>query len=123
MAVSNGHGSGQSSPRFPYLAVRIEVGQRDATVEALLDTGFDGDVAVPPGLVTNGHPPDGHSRWTLADGSSVLVPYYVGTVELAGLGPFPAVVIVLGDEPLVGAGVARHVTIILDHGQRVIVQP
>jgi hypothetical protein len=39
------------------------------------------------------------------------------------LGPFPAVVIVLGDEPLVGAGAAQHVTIVLDHGQRVIVQP
>jgi hypothetical protein len=52
-----------------------------------------------------------------------LAPYYLGTVELDGLGPFAAIVIVLGTEPLVGAGAARHVTIILDHGQRVIVQP
>ena len=119
--MTNGHGRGQSSPRFPYLTARIKVHQRDVEVEALLDTGFDGDVAVPAGLLTDGHPPDGHSRWTLADGSSVLVPYYVGTVELGGHGPFPAVVITLGSEPLIGSGVARHVTIILDHGQRVIV--
>lgn len=35
------------SARFPYLTVRVEVRQRDARVEALLDTRFDGDVAVP----------------------------------------------------------------------------
>jgi hypothetical protein len=51
-----------------------------------------------------------------------LTPYYVGTIHLGELGPFPAVVIVLGDEPLIGAGVARSVTIILDHGRRVIVE-
>jgi len=53
------------------------------------------------------------------------VPYYVGTVELAGHGPFLALVIVLGDEPLFGVGAARHVTIVLDHGRRVrvLVQP
>ena len=109
--------------RFPYLDIRIRVCQRDTDVEALLDTGFDGDVAVPQGLVADGHPPDGHSRWALADGSMILVPYYRCTVQLGGLGPFPATVIALGDEPLVGAGVARHVTIILDHGRRVIVEP
>ena len=111
------------SSRFPYLAVRIEARLQVADVEALLDTGFDGDVAVPQSLVTDSQPPDGHSRWALADGSTVLVPYYQGTTHLGDLGPFPATVIALGDEPLVGAGVARHVTIILDHGRRVIVEP
>jgi hypothetical protein len=88
----------------------------------LLDPGFDGDVAVPPGLVTDGRPPDGYSRWTLADGSTVLTPYYVGAIRLGGHGTFPAGVIVLGDEPLIGAGAAKHVTLILDHGRHVIVQ-
>ena len=92
-------------------------------VEAHLDTGCDGDVALPAGLLANTGPPDGYSRWSLADGSPVFVPYDVGTVELDGLGPFPALVIVPGDEPLVGAGAARHVTIVLDHGRRVVVQP
>ncbi len=111
------------SARFPYLKASIEVRQRHADVEALLDTGFDGDVAVPTGLVTDGQPPDGYSRWALTDGSLILVPYYQGTIRLGGLGPFPATVITLGDKPLVGAGVARHVTIILDHGRRLIVEP
>ena len=108
--------------RFPYVPVRIEVQQRIADVDALLDTGFDGDVAVPDSFVAPGLVPDGHSRWTLADDSAVVAPYDLGTVELDGLGPFQAVVIVLGTESLVGAA-ARHVTIILDHGQQVIVQP
>src|SRR4051812_517601 len=91
-------------PPFPYVPVRIEVQQRIADVDALLDTGFDGDVAVPDGLVTNGQVPDGYSQWTLADDADVLAPYYLGTVGLDGHGPFPAMVVVLGGELLVGAG-------------------
>jgi hypothetical protein len=92
-------------------------------VEALLDTGYEGDVAIPASLIAGVGPPDGHNQWSLADGSPVLVPYYIGTVELSGLGPFLALVIVIGDQALVGAGAARHVTLTLDHGRRVIVQP
>jgi predicted aspartyl protease len=120
LAVTNGH---LVSPRFPYIRARVQVRHWHTDVEALLDTGFDGDVVIPPGSVPDIGPPDGHSRWILADGSPVLTPYYVGMVWLAGLGPFSATVTVLGDEPLVGAGAARHVTIVLDHGRRVIVQP
>jgi len=111
------------SRRFPYILGRVHIGGQGVDVEALLDTGFDGDVAIPDALIKQAGSPDGHSRWRLADGTSVLVPYYVGTVELAGLGPFLALVIVLGDEPLFGAGAARHVTIVLDHGRRVLLQP
>jgi predicted aspartyl protease len=118
--VTNGH---LISHRFPYVLARIQVRQWHADLEMLLDTGFDGDLVLPSGFMPNVGPPDGHSRWALADGSPVFVPYYVGTVHLAGLGPFPAVAIVLGSEPLVGAGAAHYVTIVLDHGQRVIVQP
>ena len=120
MAVTNGH---LVSSRFPYVRARVQVRQWHADVEALLDTGFDGDVAIPPGFMPDVGPPDGQSRWTLADGSRILTPYYVGTVHLASLGPFPAIVIVVGDEPFVGAGAAQHVAILLDHGRRVIVQP
>ena len=71
----------------------------------------------------NGTAPSGYTRWTLADGSPVIAPYFLGTVDLAGHGPFSAVVIVLGDQPLIGAGAIRHVIVILDHGRRMIVQP
>jgi predicted aspartyl protease len=109
------------SHRFPYVPVHIEVHNREADEEALLDTGFDGDLAVPPGLVTNGQP-DGHLRWTLADGSTILAPYYMGTISVQDMGPFPCVVTALGDEPLVGCGVAAHFTITLDHGQTLSVE-
>jgi hypothetical protein len=51
------------SSHFPYLPFHLEVGHRADDVEALLDTGFDGALAVPPSLVTNGRPPTGYSRW------------------------------------------------------------
>jgi len=110
------------STHFPYLPIQIEVHNREADAEALLDTGFDGDVAVPPDLATNGRP-DGHLRWTLADGSTILAPYFMGTVKVGNMGPFPCVVTALGDEPLVGRGVAEHVTITLDHGKTLTVEP
>ena len=112
-----------TSHRFPYLPIRIAVRRRTADLEALLDTGFDGHVVVPPSILANGHPPDGHVRWTLADGSTVLAPYYIGTVQVGTMRPFAALITALGDEPLIGCEVASHFTITLDHGQRVIVEP
>ena len=74
------------SERFPYLPIHIEsrAGQTDA--DALLDTGFDGDFALPPEALTSSQP-DGHLRSTLADGSLVLAPYYIGTISVDALGP------------------------------------
>ena len=95
MALTNGR---PVSPRFPNILAHVQIRQWDAEVEALLDTGFNGDVAIPADVLPDVGPPDGHSRWTLADGSPVFAPYFVGTVHLIGLGPFTAVFIVLGDE-------------------------
>lgn len=111
------------SPRFPFLPITIRIRQHEETVEALLDTGFDGHVVVPRSLVANGHPPNGHLQWTLADGSTVLAPYYLGTIRVGTFGPFSAMITALGDEPLIGREVAKHLTITLDHGRRVIVSP
>ena len=74
------------STRFPYLPLGLTLENRSVQVEVLLDTGFDGDVAVPPGLVMNGEPPDDYLVWALADGSEVLAPAFLGR---ARLGPFP----------------------------------
>lgn len=110
------------SSHFPYLPLRLEVQNRTHEVEALIDTGFDGDVTVPPNVLANGHPDDYH-RWTLADGSHVYAPYYLGTVQVGDLGAVEAVITGLGDEPLVGRGITDRYQITLDHGQRVIVEP
>ena len=40
------------SGRFPYLSMTLEAGGSRQTVDAVLDTGFDGDLAVPPALAT-----------------------------------------------------------------------
>jgi predicted aspartyl protease len=96
---------------------------RDATVEALVDTGFDGHVTVPPALMSNGASPDGHLRWTLADGATVFAPFYLGTAAIGDLPPFPVTITALGDEPLVGRGVTDRFRVIFDHGKSLILEP
>jgi len=112
-----------TSARFPYLPLQVDVDRRTHAVEALLDTGFDGDVALPPELIAADHPPDRYLPCQLADGSDVLPPIYRGVVRVGDMATFPIVVVALGDEPLVGPGVADRFTIILDHGQQLIVEP
>ena len=112
-----------TSQRFPYVPIRVSVQQREVALEALVDTGFDGGVAVPPTIVTNGETPDGYLPWTLADGTQVLLPAYRGTVQLDGFPSFPTVVIALGDEPIVGRQVSDRFRVVLDHGQQVVVEP
>ena len=113
----------QTSARFPYFWVRIGLEGREQDVEALLDTGFDGDIVVPVGFISPGLQPDGQDTWALADGSIVRASFYYGTAAVGDLGPFRALVSMLGDEPIVGVGFIRNFAVTLDHGQRVIVEP
>jgi predicted aspartyl protease len=111
------------SSHFPYLPLHLTVGPVTLDVEALLDTGFDGDVAMPANLAVDGTTPAGYMTCRLADGSPVAAPVYRATVEVGSFGPFQIYVIVLGDEPLVGRGVSDRLRITLDHGQRLLVEP
>lgn len=110
------------SRRFPYLPIYLSVRQARTDLDALLDTGFDGDVAVPRASVADGDPPDGYLPRRLADGSDVLSPFYHGTVSLGDVGSFPVLIVALGDEPLVGRGVSDRFKVTLDHGYQVIVE-
>jgi predicted aspartyl protease len=110
------------STRFPFLPIHIQIRRGSHDLEALLDTGFDGDLVLPPELIADGDPPDGYHRWRLADGSIVRAPYYLGTLQVGPVDVAPIVVTALGDEPLVGRGILSDMTIILDHAQRVIVE-
>lgn len=92
----------ETSSHFPFLPITLMVRNQTETVEALLDTGFDGDVVLPYGLVITSTPPDGFLLWTLGDGSEVQAPAYLATVMVGSFGPFDAVISVLGDEPIVG---------------------
>lgn len=110
------------STRFPYLPLHISTGHHSAQVEALVDTGFDGDIALPANLLADGEQPDLYVAWTLADGSEVLAPAFVGTAQLGDFDPLPILVTTIGDEPLVGRGVTDRFAVTLDHGQRIIVE-
>jgi predicted aspartyl protease len=111
------------STRFPYIPITVTIGNRTEDIEALLDTGFDGFVIVPPGLVTNSDPPDGRLQYFLADGSAIIAPVYRGTVTIGQFGPYRTIITVLGDEALIGRRLTARFTVTLDHSTRVIVEP
>ena len=109
------------SSHFPYLPVTIRVGNRSEAIEALIDTGFDGHVVLPPGLLTAGESPDNYMHW-IADGTRMRAPAYIGTVEVGNFPPIAAAITILGDEPIVGRAVTDRFRLILDHGVQVIVE-
>lgn len=121
------NGDRLTSSRFPYLPISLHIPGRylegRVQVEALLDTGFDGDVAVPGGLLGNGHPAEAFVRWTLADGSEVLAPAYRGYIYFGSMGPINVVVTVLGDEHLIGRRAITRFRVTLDHGRQVVMEP
>jgi predicted aspartyl protease len=116
-----------SSVHFPYIPVTVFLNKRTETVEALLDTGFDGDLIIPENLMTNGKPPDSYLRFTLADQvTSVLAPAYLGRVEVAELGDVGehvAIISVLGTEAILGRNLARYFHITLDYGRELRIRP
>jgi predicted aspartyl protease len=90
---------------------------------ALVDTGFDGHLAVPETLAVSLPQPTYVRRVRTASGEIVHVPVYVGTVELVDQpGPIDALIIALGDEYLIGLQTVNHFRIAFDHGLRLIVQ-
>lgn len=111
------------SRRFPYLPIHLAVRHTRDHLDAFLDTGFDGDIAVPHTSIADGDPPGGYLSCRLADGSDMLSPFYRGTIRVGGLGSFSVVIVALGDEPLVRRGVSDRFKVILDHGHQLIVEP
>ena len=109
---------------YPYLAVRFQIQDYRAEESALVDTGFDGQLAIPEPLADTLPPPLYLRRIRTASGQVVRVPAYLGTLELANQpGPFHALVIALGDEYLIGLPVVNRFRVTFDHGQRVVVEP
>lgn len=108
---------------FPFLHLRLVISGSDQELNARVDTGFDGAIIVPDGFLDNIPTDFWTYRWTLADGSAVYATTCEGTIELDGFQALPVVVSSLGPEVLVGVEVLRHYRVILDHGQRVVVEP
>ena len=111
------------SDRYPYLPVSLSHRGRKTEFEALLDTGFDGGLAVSESAVADGQTAEWSLTTFLADGSLVDVPAYLGTVQVGSLPPLTTIVIALGDEPILGRAVADQFKITLDHGRRIVVEP
>lgn len=108
--------------RFPYIRVNLSFLRRKLKTEALVDTGFDGGMILPPKMILNGEPPLGYSSWTLASGEQVNAPYFLGKVRIGKFKPVNVLITVLGDEPLIGRKVTDQFKVIFDHGKRIIVE-
>ena len=111
------------SDRSPYLPVKLSLRGRETEFEALLDTGFDGGLAISKSAVANGQTAGWILTMFLADGSLVDVPAYLGTVQVGLLPPVTTIIITLGNTPILGRAVADQYKITLDHGQRTVVEP
>ena len=110
------------SSHFPYLAIQFSVGLSTRQADALVDTGFDGDLVLPPGSIPGNLAPASHLLWALADDSEVLAPAYLGTVRLGDLGTYAVVITVLGDEAIIGRSLTNRFRLTFDHGSQIIVE-
>jgi predicted aspartyl protease len=102
--------------------------QIDLQTQALIDTGFSGDIVVPVTGELKQYPPDAIATWTMADGSEVLAPIFLGTIRFPQLDEDVAemvgvTVTVLGGQALIGQSILRRFTLTLDHGKQVILEP
>jgi predicted aspartyl protease len=109
---------------YPVLAIRFVAQGVAEEVAALVDTGFDGHLAIPEALAASLPRPIYLRRVRTASGQVVRVPVYLGTVELVDQpGPINALIIALGDEYLIGIETINHFQVCFDHGLRLIVEP
>lgn len=77
------NGSVTADGREPMLPLMVfgADGAEGVEVEAVVDTGFDGELALPPRMVGRlGHPYAGSAVAILADGSEVRLDYHEGSV-------------------------------------------
>jgi len=112
------------STRFPYLQARWVTQSQSGQAWALADTGFDGYLALPASELERLGEPDTLEPWRLANGDTVYVPEYRGTIQVAGLpNVIPAIILVLGDEFIVGRAVLDRFWVTFDHGRRLVVEP
>jgi predicted aspartyl protease len=69
------------SRRYPFLPLSIRVRMTkskhlELDAQALIDTGFSGDIVVPATGELKQYTPDAYATWTMADGSEVLAPIF-----------------------------------------------
>jgi predicted aspartyl protease len=122
-----------TSNKYPFLPLTIHVRvtnrkQFDLQTQALIDTGFSGDIVVPVTEELRQYTPGAYATWTMADGSEVLAPIFLGEIRFPQLdeevGEMVGVTVtLLGDQALIGQSILRRFTLTLDHGKQVILEP
>lgn len=110
------------SLHFPYISATVFIKQAKRTFEGLLDTGFDGYVILPPGLVTNGEPPDIVTTCRFANNSTIKAPAFIGSVKVGNRKFNNILLIIMGDEPMIGRSVIENYKVTLDHGRKVTLE-
>lgn len=110
------------SSHFPYIPVKVTIKQRVLKLEALLDTGFDGEIILQPGLATNGEFLYWYVDCKLADESVVKIPAFKCSLKLANKKLDDVTILIMGDEPVIGREVIKYFKVILDHGRKIIVE-
>jgi predicted aspartyl protease len=111
------------SERFPFVPVIVEFESGVREVEALLDTGFDGDLVLPARMIPTGEPVSTRLRFRLANETAIRVPIFQAAAVVGGARVRPVVVAAVGSMLMIGRRLIRHFAVTLDHGQRVIVEP
>jgi predicted aspartyl protease len=122
-----------TSSKYPFLplTIHVRVSHRkniDLNTQALIDTGFSGDIVVPVTEELKKSKPGAYATWTMADGSEVLAPIFLGTIRFPQLDDDVAEMVgvtitVLGDQALIGQSILRRFTLTLDHGKQVVLEP
>jgi predicted aspartyl protease len=109
---------------YPSLKVRYDIQGITGETFALVDTRFDGHFVVPDSLIGGLPQPSHLDRARMANGDIVVVAVFNGTVELVDEPwPIPALILALGNEYLIGIRTLIHFRVVVDHGQRVLVEP
>jgi predicted aspartyl protease len=103
--------------RFPFLDF-------DLITSGFVDTGFDGDVMLPPLRLPDNAQPVASRSFRSADGRVLYLPAYSGLVQVEGIDrTLPTSISVGTEEVLIGRGVLDHFRVTFDHGREVVVEP
>jgi predicted aspartyl protease len=96
----------------------------DLVTEALVDTGFDGDILLPQLRLTTSAGVGVRRSFRVGDGRVVNIPTYPADIQVVGLDAILRVSVGLGSpEVIVGRGVIDYFRVIFDHGREVVVEP
>ncbi len=113
-----------TSEDYPYLPIRISIRGWQHEALALLDTGFTGELIIPGDVLPQQIGiPDGFMDFRVADDRIASSPMFIGDVEIGDLPTISDIAIgALGSKYIVGREILDRYRIILDRGERVIIE-